>query len=332
MNMTKTGLTILVTGGAGFVGSNVVRKLIEAGDKVIVYDNFTQYFSPLESEYEKSLVLRFSDIKDRIVWVRADTRDKNDLREVIARYKPSRIIHLAAMPLANLSYYRADEALGSILMGTFNALQAAQQVGGVSRFVYISSSMVYGDFQKTPADEEHPKKPKDLYGGMKYAGEILVESFSRRMGIEYAIVRPSAVYEPTDVNRRVSQLFVEKALHGEPLELRGGDVTLDFSYVKDTASGIVLVAKHPNAANQTFNITYGQGRTLKEYVEILRTLIPNIQIVETSAEAHRPKRGSLDITKARNLLGYAPEYPLEVGLPLYVQFIRKGMGNKTYED
>ncbi len=323
--MTKSGMTILVTGGAGFVGSNVVRKLIEAGDTVIVYDNFTQYFSPLEVEYQKNLALRFDDIKDSIIWVRADTRDKSDLREVVARYKPSHIIHLAAMPLADLSYHRSEEALGSILMGTFNALQAAQQVGGVSRFVYISSSMVYGDFQRTPTDEEHPKKPVDLYGGMKYAGEILVESFSRRMGIEYAIVRPSAVYGPTDINRRVSQLFVEKALRGEPLELRGGDVTLDFSYVNDTASGIVLATKHPNGANQVFNITYGQGRTLREYVEILRTLIPNIQFIETSAETHRPKRGSLDITKARNLLGYAPEYPLEVGLPLYVAFVRKGM-------
>lgn len=181
--------------------------------------------------------------------------------------------------------------------------------------------MVYGDFQRTPADEECPKKSRDLYGGMKYAGEILVESFSRRMGVEYAIVRPSAVYGPTDVNRRVSQLFVEKALRGEPLELRGGDVTLDFSYVKDTASGIVLAAKHPNGANQAFNITYGQGRTLKEYIEILRTLIPNIQVVETPAETHRPKRGSLDITKARNLLGYVPEYPLEVGLPLSAKYL-----------
>ncbi|MEK7612508.1 MAG: NAD-dependent epimerase/dehydratase family protein [Patescibacteria group bacterium] len=322
--MTRSGMTIFVTGGAGFVGSNVVRKLVEAGDTVIVYDNFTQYFSPLESEYQKNLAFRFDDIKDSIIWVRADTRDKNDLRDVVAHYKPSHIIHLAAMPLADLSSHRPEEALGSILMGTFNALQAAQ-IGGVSRFVYISSSMVYGDFQRTPANEEHPKKPMNLYGGMKYAGEILVESFSRRMGIEYAIVRPSAVYGPTDINRRVSQLFVEKALRGEPLELRSGDVTLDFSYVNDTASGIVLAAKHQNGANQAFNITYGQGRTLKEYVEILRTLIPNIQVVEAPDEMHRPKRGSLDIAKARNLLGYAPEYPLEVGLPLYVAFIRKGM-------
>ncbi|MDO8700272.1 MAG: NAD-dependent epimerase/dehydratase family protein [Deltaproteobacteria bacterium] len=322
--MTNSGMTILVTGGAGFVGSNVVRKLIEAGDTVIVYDNFTQYFSPLESEYQKNLALRFDDIKDSIIWVRADTRDKNDLHDVVAHYKPSHIIHLAAMPLADLSYHRPEEALGSILMGTFNALQAAHQVGGVSRFVYISSSMVYGDFQRTSADEEHPKKPMDLYGGMKYAGEILVESFSRRMGIEYTIVRPSAVYGPTDINRRVSQLFVEKALRGEQLELRG-DVMLDFSYVNDTANGIVLAAKHQNGANQAFNITYGHGRTLREYVEILQTLIPNIQVVEAPAEMHRPKRGSLDISKARNLLGYAPEYSLEVGLPLYVEFIRKGM-------
>jgi nucleoside-diphosphate-sugar epimerase len=320
-------MTILITGGAGFVGSHVVRKLINAGDTVVIYDNFTQYVSPLESEYQKNLALRFEGIKDKVVWVRADTRDKNDLCRVFAHYKPSHVIHLAAMPLADLSYHRPEEAFGSILEGTFNVLQAAQQIGTVSRFVYISSSMVYGDFQKTPVDEDDPKKPKDLYGGMKYAGEVLIESFARRTGMEYAIVRPSAVYGPTDINRRVSQLFVEKALRGEILELRGADVALDFSYVNDTASGIILAAKHKNAANQVFNITYGQGRTLKEYVVVLRTLFPNIQITEVAAEEHRPKRGALDITKARNLLGYAPEYPLEVGVPLYVEFMRRTMGH-----
>ncbi|MBI4798645.1 MAG: NAD-dependent epimerase/dehydratase family protein [Desulfarculus sp.] len=136
-------------------------------------------------------------------------------------------------------------------------------------------------------------------------------------------MRPSAVYGPTDVNRRVVQIFLEKALAGETLVLHGGDSTLDFTYVEDIASGFVLAGTHPQAANQVFNITRGQGRTLKELVDVLKLYFPTLETRIEPHRVYRPKRGSLSIAKAREVLGFEPRFTLEEGIGRYVEFYRK---------
>ena len=314
---------ILITGGGGFIGAYISRELLERGDEVVIYDSFVQYISPLESYYQLYVEKRFDGIKDKVVIIRGDTRDKHDIRRAIMSHRPERIIHLAALPIADLSNTHSEEALSSILNGTVNILEVMRDVDYIERFVYASSSMVYGDFTYRPADEDHPKNPKDVYGGTKLAGEVLTQSFGRRYGIEYTIIRPSAVYGPTDVNRRVSQIFVENAIKGIPLELHdGGESSLDFSYVKDVAHGFVLATFSERAKNQTYNITRGEGRSLREFVDILRTIIPDIKVVETAADIFRPSRGSMDISKARKELAYDPSYSLEDGLKEYVDFVK----------
>ena len=224
--------TVLITGGAGFIGSHISRKLLAKGHRVVVYDSYKQYISPLESRYQQYLEERFKGIRNQIEFVQADTRHRGNLERAIQEHRPERVIHLAALPLADLSNRDPEEALSTILDGTVNVLEAIRRVDFVKRFVYTSSSMVYGDFESEPANEDHPKKPKDIYGGTKYAGEVLTEAYGRRFGIEYTIVRPSAVYGPTDVNRRVSQIFLERAMAGEDLVLHnGGDTRLDFTFV-----------------------------------------------------------------------------------------------------
>jgi len=314
---------ILITGGAGFIGAYVSRELLERGDEVVIYDSFVQYISPLESCYQLYVEKRFNGIKDKVVIIRGDTRDQHDIRRAILFHRPQRIIHLAALPIADLSNTHSEEALSSILNGTVNILEVMRDVDFVERFVYASSSMVYGDFIYRPADEDHPKNPKDVYGGTKLAGEVITQSFGRRYGIEYTIIRPSAVYGPTDVNRRVSQIFVENAIEGIPLELHdGGRSSLDFSYVKDVAQGFVLATFAERAKNQIYNITRGEGRSLREFVDILKTMIPDIKVTETAADVFRPSRGSMDISKARKELDYNPRYSLEDGVREYVDFIR----------
>lgn len=316
--------TALITGGAGFIGSYIARELLAKGEQVVIYDAFVQYVSPLDSYYCMHLRERFRGIQSSVTIVRGDTRNKNELRQTLLKYKPERIIHLAALPLADLSDTHSEEALESILHGTVNLLDILREVKFVKRFVYTSSSMIYGDFLYHPADEEHPKNPKDIYGGTKLAGEILVQSYSRRYGIEHTIVRPSAVYGPTDINRRVSQIFIENALRGEKLILHnGGRSKLDFTYVKDVAQGFVLATYRPEAKNEVFNITRGEGRSLREYAEILQKFLPNVEIVEQPANVFRPERGALDISKAKSLLGYEPKYSLEEGIREYVDYFKK---------
>lgn len=322
--------SILLTGGAGFIGAYIARELVGNGHQVVIYDSFMQYISPLDSHYQVYLEERFRDIRDKVVIERGDTRDRGNVARVVARHRPERIIHLAALPLADLSNSYPEEALSTILVGTINVLEAIRDVDFVQRFVYTSSSMIYGDFMYEPADEDHPKKPKDIYGGTKLAGEIMTESYGRRFGIEYTIIRPSAVYGPTDVNRRVSQIFLENALAGKELILHSGGTTrLDFTYVEDTAHGFVLGTFADQARNEVFNLTRGEGRSLKEFADILKRFFPDLRTVEKPQDVFRPMRGTLDISKARMLLGYEPKYSLEKGLERYIAFLRaKGVGGK----
>lgn len=312
---------ILVTGGAGFIGSQVCKKLLERQYQPVVYDAFIQYVSPFDSLYQKALELRFKDIKEEIIFERGDTRDKNHLRKIVLTYKPDIIIHLANLPIADLSFTHTEEAIGSIINGTVNILDIIRDTHFVKRFVYASSSMIYGDFLEVPAPEDHPKRPKDIYGGTKLSTEILIQAYSRRYGIKYTIVRPSAVYGPSDVNRRVSQIFLENAMKGQKLILHGGgENVLDFSYVEDTAEGIVLASLSSNGENEIFNITRGEGRSLLDYVNILKYYFPDLKTEVRPMQIYRPKRGALSIKKARKLLGYAPKYSLEQGLERYVLF------------
>ena len=316
---------VLITGGAGFIGSYVCHKLLDMGHEVVVFDAFIHYISPLKSILKQYTELRFQGIADQIDFRRGDTRDKAHLRRVILETQPERILHLAALPIADLSNRHSEEALTSILEGAVNVLEVLRDVDFVERFVYISSSMIYGDFEEIPAPEDHPKRPKEIYGGTKYAGEVMTETYSRRYGIPYSIVRPSAVYGPYDVNRRVSQIFVENALLGKPITLfSGGFQALDFTYVEDTADGIIKVMFNENGVGNAFNITYGHGYTLREFAEILQGHFPHLEVrIVEEEDVFRPKRGALSIEKAKQMVGYDPQVSLEEGIKQYLEVYRK---------
>lgn len=321
--MSKKMSKVLITGGAGFIGSFIARNLLSKGHEVIIYDMFIQYVMPFESNYQVCLEKRFEGIWDKIVFIRGDTRNKDHLRRCIYEHKPEKIIHMANIPISDMSNLNPEEAIGCIINGTVNVLDVMRESLFVDRLVYASSSMVYGDFQYTPADEDHPKAPKDIYGGAKLATEILIQAYQRRFGINYTIVRPSAVYGPTDLNRRVTQIFIEDALKGKPIKVMGGeDFKVDFTHVKDLAEGIVLATFHEKAVNEVFNITAGRGRSLLEYIQIVKVYIPTINYEVVPPDPKRPKRGALDISKAQRLLGFKPKYSIEDGIPEYIEFLK----------
>jgi len=317
--------TIFITGGLGFVGAVLCRKLLDRGDRVVVYDAFKSYLSPLtDNKYDLYFKHRYKGIENKIEVIHGDVRDYVKLYESVQRTKPDRIIHLAAFPIADLSDQYPHESLSVTYNGTHNVLEASKNLN-LKRFVFISSSMVYGDFRFKPCREDHPTEPKGIYGSTKLGSEILTKTYARRYKFPYTIVRPSAIYGPTDCNRRVTQLFLENAFGGEPIVLHGGGKSeLDFTFVDDAAEGIFLAAKKEKGANETFNVTYGQGRTLEELAVAVKQYFPNVQIVykEIPEGEQRPARGALDISKARTLLGYNPRYPLEEGIRRYVEFIK----------
>jgi UDP-glucose 4-epimerase len=313
---------ILVTGGAGFIGSHACAALAADGHEVVAVDPLRTYAYSFEAHHWYALRHRREVLLRDVHVVVASTENRDELRRAVLDASPDYILHLGALPLATVARVSADHAFESILRGTFNLVELALELGAVQKLLYVSSSMVYGDFTQTPMPETERTAPKDPYGGFKLAGEVIVETFSRAQGLPYAIVRPSAVYGPTDMNDRIVQRFVECALWNRPLTVIDPDRTwLDFSYVKDVAQGLVKVLLSP-VENETFNITAGEGHTLTELYELLRARYPEMPVeVAAKAEDFRPKRGALDIAKARELVGYEPQYSLERGVDEYLEFL-----------
>ncbi len=317
-------MKIIITGGAGFIGYHLTKNLVKKGHTVVIYDCFTSYIPEDKSIYLPYLQIRLKELKEIAEIIKGDIRDTELLIKTIREHKPEVLINLAAVPIATTSNQMSQEAIGMNLNGVTSILDAIRSTDSVRRFVYISSSFVYGNFQSDPADENHINEPIDVYGGTKMAGEVLVKSFGRRFGIEYTIIRPSAVYGPTDTNRRVSQIFLENAMKGKPLVLHNGGLgKVDFTYATDAAEGFALAATLPAAKNEVFNITRGEGRSMKEFADILKKLLPNVKTEEKPPDEIRPERGSLDISKARKLLGYNPKYSLEDGMKEYVAYVKK---------
>lgn len=317
--MTKR---VLITGGSGFIGYYITKELLSLDVEVIIYDAFLNYIPPLQSLYPQYLEHRLNDIKNKAYIIRGDIRNRGYFAQALNDTKPEIVIHLAAIPIAMVSNEFSEEAIQINLNGTVTVLECIRAASSVRKIVFASSSFVYGDFHYEPVDENHPTDPIDIYGGTKLSGEILTKSFGKKYGIEYTIIRPSAAYGPTDANRRVTQILIENAILGKPLILHNkGLDRIDFTYVKDASHGFVLATLSEKAKNEIFNITRGEGRSIKEFVDILKDMFPDLKIEERPPKEKRPKRGALNITKAKKLLGYEPKYNLEDGTREYVNFI-----------
>lgn len=314
----------LITGGAGFIGSHVARRFLQAGYQVSLYDSFVVYSLPDPNREQPNFAFRLKDIYSRVDLVRGSTLDKDFLRRTLLATEPEVIVHMAALPLAALAIEHTEEAFQSILNSTQNILEILRDLKKPARLVYISSSMVYGDFLTPEVDElDHPKNPKDIYGAFKIAGEIIVSAYAKNYGIDTVICRPSAVYGPTDTNARVIQKFINAALQGKPLLLDGdGSMKLDFTYVEDAALAIFLAATTPEAKGNVYNVTRGEGRSLKELTEIIGKHIPGTRVEHREVPRYMPVRGALSIARARRELGFEPQVTLEEGVRRYVEHLR----------
>lgn len=313
-------MRVLITGGVGLIGSHLTRRLLDEGHEILVLDDFTfSYSADLSPRIQTDIAYRTSVLMKGARIERCSTMEKSRLRALLTGFGPDCVVHLAAIPLVTVVSRQVEAAARSLSEGMINLLEVLREASGVRRFVYASSSMVYGDFQQDPMPEEGPCNPVNVYGGLKLAGEVLARSYLKPTGMETVIVRPSAVYGPTDQHRRVVQKFCEAALQGGSVMLSAKDHTMDFTYVDDIAEGFRLAATHPAAAGETFNMTYGQARRLIDLVDVIRNFHPALALGSDTLDDHdRPTRGTLSIAKARRLLGYAPRYPLEAGIPAYL--------------
>jgi nucleoside-diphosphate-sugar epimerase len=306
---------VLVTGGAGFIGHNVVRILEQQGHECIVIDTCTDYgFIPKE-ELTYLIDNRLNRINARIRKI--DIREGVFMDTIFKTYGPDVVIHMASFPRQKVVEQNPILASDVMSNGLINLLEKSKQYN-VKKFVYISSSMVYGDFESN-VSETHACHPIGQYGIMKYMGEKLVEDYSRQGAFEYTIIRPSAVYGEWDVEDRVVSKFMTMAMRGETLKVKGADEVLDFTYVEDTAQGIVLAATKDEANGQIFNITRSgeQQYTLKDAAELAIRIAGKGNLEIADRDLSFPKRGKLSILNAMMALGYTPQVNVEEGFRRY---------------
>ena len=221
-------MKILVTGGLGFIGHNVVARLEAQGHDVVITDTQSTYGIVAPEEIQYLIAERRKKIQtDRIYSI--DMSDRAGIDWLVRHHRPDRIIHLASFPRQKV--VNVNPQLGSRAMseGLLNLCEAAKN-HRVCKFVYISSSMVYGDFTDD-VTEDAPCRPQGQYGIMKLAGEWLVRDYTRRGCFDHVCIRPSAVYGPLDVEDRVISKFMLAAMRGQTLKVNGPQETLDFTYV-----------------------------------------------------------------------------------------------------
>jgi UDP-N-acetylglucosamine 4-epimerase len=309
---------ILVTGGAGFIGSNLTEALLDSGHSVRVLDNFAtgkiENLLPLLEKYPDSLTLQVGDI-----------RNMEDCRK--ATEKIDYVFHEAALGSVPRSIKDPITSNEVNVSGFLNMLVASRDAG-VKRFIYAASSSTYGDSKSLPKVEDVIGRPLSPYAITKYVNELYADVFSRTYGIETIGLRYFNVFgskqDPNGAYAAVIPLFVKKLMnHESPLINGDGEYSRDFTYIDNVIQMNIraMETKNPDAINTVYNTAYGERTTLNQLVgylkEFLSELDPEIAKVEI---LHGPNRtGDIphslaNINKARNLLGYNPQFSMKQGL------------------
>ena len=315
-------MKFLITGGLGLIGHNVTARLEAKEHEVVITDTQTNYGIVPQDELDYLMTERRKKIAtDRIY--RIDITDRDGINWLVREHKPDVVIHMASFPRQKV--VNANPAHGAKVMmeGLINILESAKE-HKVERVVYISSSMVYGDFNNQ-VTEDSECSPIGQYGIMKLAGENLVKDYHRRGAFDYVIVRPSAVYGPLDVEDRVVAKFMLAAMRGETLKVNGAEETLDFTYVDDAADGIVSAATRIMSANRIYNITKSHSVTLLEAAEMIVRIVGKGTVEVRDKDVDFPSRGALDIDRARVILGYDPKVDVEEGFQRYYEWLKNSL-------
>lgn len=326
------GKKVAIIGGAGFIGHNLSLKLKANGAEPHVVDglqvnNLGYYTSGYTTDPNAERYIAF--INERLNLLRKnaiglhviDVRDYHLVSHTLNSIKPDVIVHLAAIAHANRSNKDPFSTFDHSMRTLENVLDVSKTAG--THVIYFSSSMVYGNFEGAAVTEDRPCNPMGIYGALKYGAEKLVIAYNQVFDLPYTIIRPSALYGERCVSRRVGQAFIENALMGKPLTINGDGMDgLDFTYIDDLSQGVMLSIAKKAAINQIFNITYGGARQINQMAELVLSEFPGLRIARNPRDGLMPERGTLNIDKAKQLLGYSPQFPLEKGFIQYINWYK----------
>lgn len=323
-------MSILVIGGTGFVGGYLVKFLVDQGRKVVAYDRLP----PIE----KDNILH--KLKDSFVFKSGDVTDLSYLLHVIKEHHVEGVVNCAAL-VANTANEHPIEALNVNIIGSANVLEAAR-IMGLGRIVLVSSSAAMG----APEDLETPRKEEEtvlpaigVYPLSKLAIEHLVATYRKLFGVSAVAIRPRAVYGPGVTRHHLLPMdqIVREVVKGGPFKQESGaDSSFDVTYVKDLAKGLALAYDKRDPKHCVYNISFGQNIKMSSVAKVLKSHFPNQQIelgpgpwpgvlpkgAQTDSTYRRSQRPPQDIAKAREDLGYSPEWPVERAIPDWVAWLK----------
>jgi UDP-glucuronate 4-epimerase len=314
-------MAILVTGGAGFIGSHLVEHLLAASDeRVVVLDNFNDYYDP---RLKRQHVAAWAD-NARVTVVEGDFGDRDTAERVLLEGEISAICHFGASPGVPASQKHAADFFENNVVGLVTLLEAARR-HPVKRFLMASSSTVYGRGAVAPFVEDAPLGiPVSPYGASKRSAEIAGLTYHQLFGVPFVSLRLFNVYGPRLRPELALAAFTRAILEGTPLALYGdGSVLRDFTHVSDICSGVSVALTAPNVVGQCINLGNDQPIPIRQLIELIEGAAGVKAMID-----HRPPRAEdmpfthADLAKAQKLLGYQPRMEIEAGVREYVEWFR----------
>ena len=311
---------VLVTGGAGFIGSHLLEALLARGSDAATVDNFDDFYSPAIKRRNLDEVLRRGNVR----LFEADIRDASALEKVFEAVRPEVVIHLAARAGVRPSIEQPALYESVNVGGTVNLLNLARDFG-VRKFAFISSSSVYGATSRVPFVEDQVEmRPVSPYAATKLAGELMCYTYSHLFQLPVVCLRIFTVYGPRQRPDLAIHKFAALIEAGKPISLFGdGGTSRDYTFVDDIVAGILAAVEYRSQFD-VFNLGNSHPCKLSELVQLLENALGKPATVKSLP----PQPGDVpitwsDISKARRLLGYEPRVPLATGIERFVAWLRE---------
>jgi UDP-glucuronate 4-epimerase len=316
--------TVLVTGGAGFIGSHLCEALLGRGDRVVAVDNLNDFYDPAIKRRNLAALER----SDGFRFVEADIRDRRAMARETAAARPEVLVHLAAMAGVRPSIENPALYADVNVMGTVSLLDAAVAAGG-PRFVFASSSSVYGNNEKVPfSEDDRVDEPISPYAATKKAGELLAHTYAHVHGLSVTCLRFFTVYGPRQRPEMAIHKFARLILAGKPVPMFGdGSMRRDFTYVDDVIDGVLRSIDRPKRF-RIYNLGESRTISLRDLISALEAALGKKAVIERQPEPPGDVKVTFaDVSRARKELGYAPSFPLETGLERFAAWLRGGSGS-----
>jgi len=275
LNKDCKGKIFFVTGGAGFLGSEIVKQISASGGTVLVYDNF--------SSGKKKFVEKYPKVKI----IKGDVRNRSTLQKAIG--KSQYIINLAALPFIPDSFHYPQEFFEVNTNGTLNLILESINQKKIKNFVHISTSEVYGSAKKSPMDENHPILPQSTYAVSKLAGEKAVFTMHKEHGFPAVMIRPFNAYGPNITQPYIiPEIIMQVLTKNRTVKLGNINSERDFTFVSDTANGIISALFSENAIGETINLGSGKSHKIKHIVKLVSSILDAKVKITTNKDRLRP--------------------------------------------